>query len=156
MFIYTARFSKKKTVVFLLILAAVLCAVIIAVGCFDRRAQAAEEAFSQAAETNERRIEYLRSFGWEPGAEPVEEQQIVIPKEFSSVYDEYNKIQLSQGFDLSDYAGLDAVRYTYEILNYPDYTGKVFGDLILCNGRIIAGDIHASALDGFMHGLEMP
>ena len=155
MFIYTAKFSKKKAVIFLLLLAVVLCLIIVLAGHHDME-KSADDAFSQAAETNERRVEYLNSFGWEVSDEPVEEQQIVIPKEFSSVYDEYNEIQKKQGFDLADYAGLDAVRYTYEVRNYPDYSGRVCANLILYKGRVIAGDIQATALDGFIHGLEMP
>ncbi|MEG2643565.1 MAG: DUF4830 domain-containing protein, partial [Eubacterium sp.] len=75
--------------------------------------------------------------------------------EFSPVYDAYNKLQISQGYDLSEYCGLEAKIYTYSIVNYSGYTGKVVADLYVRNGEIIGGDVHSLALDGFMHGLKM-
>lgn len=155
MFIFTAKFSLKKAVVGLILLCVVVCGIIFAVGKF-KGMQSDGMTASLVADTNEKRVEYLNSFGWEISAEPCEEQAILIPTEFSSVYKEYNNIQLEQGFDLTDYAGLDATRYTYEVYNYPGYSSKVLADLVIYDGRIIAGDVRATALDGFIQGLKMP
>lgn len=155
MFIYTMKFTKKKAVIFLILLGLFLCAIIAIAGHIDRAKELAAGSYP-AAETNEQRIKYLSAYGWEVEPEPVQEQEVLIPKEFSDVYTEYNALQLSQGFDLTDYAGLEAVRYTYIVTNYPDYSGKVFADILVRKGMVIAGDIQSAALDGFMHGFKMP
>lgn len=154
MFIFTAKLNKKKAVLSLILLAVILCAVIVLVGRHDRAA--ANATADLLAKTNEQRVAYLESFGWEVETAPVETQSIVIPRQFPAVYEEYNKIQKDQGFDLEDYGGLEATRYTYKVLNYPDYNGDVFADLIIYKNCIIAADIHSITLDGFIHGVEFP
>ncbi len=111
---------------------------------------------TSVVKTNKERVEFLTSLGWEVSKEPIEEQVITIPKEFDDVYTQYNDIQKKQGFDLSEYSGLEATRYTYEVKNYPDTNEKVVADIIVYRNKIIAGDIQSTAMDGFMAGLEFP
>ncbi len=108
------------------------------------------------ARSNEERITYLKTYGWEVGSEPLEISEVAIPVEFGKVYQEYNKIQKKQGFDLSDYAGRKVRRYTYEVTNYPDYPEDIRANLLVCEGVIIGGDICSIRLDGFMHGFARP
>jgi hypothetical protein len=42
------------------------------------------------------------------------------------------------------------------VLNYPDYDDTVVADIIVYNNMVIGGDIQATAMDGFMSGLEFP
>ena len=42
----------------------------------------------------------------------------IIPKQFSEIYKQYNELQLSCGYDLSGFCGMEATVYTYEIQNY--------------------------------------
>ena len=102
----------------------------------------------------EDRVEFLRSCGWEVDPDTEEEQIIHIPEVFSPVYEDYNALQLQQGYDLTDYAGRDCELYTYSVTNYPDETQTVLANLYLYRGRVIGGDIHATNLDGFMIGLR--
>jgi len=155
MVFYTAKFSKGKAVIALLLLGVVLVAIILLAG--GQLGKAAETAaLSAVVKDNDDRVGYLASFGWEVDGEPVDEQTITIPHDFSDVYGDYNAIQLEQGFDLRNYAGREAVRYTYEVKNYPSTSEKVYADIIVFRQKVIAGDIQSAALDGFMHGLRRP
>ena len=153
MFIFTAKFNRKKAVALVLILGLILAAVIVIAGKLSGGGAADS---LPAPDSNEGRIAYLESFGWQVSAQPVECRDVIIPREFPEVYSEYNALQLEQGFDLRDYAGMDAVRYTYAVLNYPDRPTGVVADIIVCQGCVIAGDVQSFALDGFMHGLAYP
>lgn len=102
----------------------------------------------------EDRVTYLQSCGWEVDPATEEAQIIHIPEVFSPVYEDYNALQLQQGFDLLDYAGRDCTLYTYSVTNYPDESQTVLANLYLYKGRVIGGDIHSTNLDGFMIGLK--
>lgn len=104
--------------------------------------------------TNEQRIEFLRQFGWESGNDCIEETEIKIPADFDKIMKAYNEVQKAQGFNLDSYKGKTAMRYTYEITNYPDYEGRVFANIIIYKNRVIGGDICSSDVNGFIHGFE--
>ena len=50
-------------------------------------------------------LAFISNFGWEIRSEPDEIREIIIPVEFDDVYNKYNEIQLSQGYDLREYSG---------------------------------------------------
>ena len=152
MFIITAKMSKAKAVIFVLLLAVVLCCIVLCAG--SKSADAG--AFETVVKNNEQRVSFLNSLGWEVEAEPLDEQSVIIPLTFSEVYAEYNELQMSQGFDLSEFCGCEATRYTYAVTNYPEASGSVVADMIVYRNRIIAGDIQSTSLGGFMHGFEFP
>ena len=158
MFILTAKLSKKKAIVAVLILALILIAIILIAGRAGQKNNNASEtsALSAVVKTNEDRVRYLNSLGWEVEEKPLEEQKVIIPREFNDIYERYNDLQKMQGFDLSKYGGLEATRYTYKVLNFPDAKGLVVADIIVYRNRVIAGDIQSNALDGFMVGLKYP
>ena len=98
--------------------------------------------------------EFLKSYGWETG-EIIEEEKIKIPLEFDTIYSDYNELQKQAGLDLLEYRGKDAVRYTYEIKNFPyDTSSKVRANVIVVGERIVAGDIMTVELGGFMYSLN--
>lgn len=107
------------------------------------------------AKTNQQRVEFLSQFGWTVQEEPDEILEVVIPKEFDEVYQQYNEIQKAQGCDLEKYAGKRCKRYSYNITNYPDHPENIHGNLIVYNGKIIGGDVCSLELDGFMHGFAI-
>jgi len=159
MFIFTAKFNKRKAVLAVLLLAAVLIAIVLIAGSISRsKSLKAKEAsaLSAVVKTNEQRVKYLNSLGWDVDVNPIEEQKVVIPRKFTDVYERYNEIQKAQGFDLSKFGGVEARRYTYKVLNYPDYKGNVVADIIVYRNEIIAGDVQSNAFDGFMVGLKYP
>lgn len=156
MFIFTTKFNKKKAIVAVLVLAAILIAIILIAASNDRANAEETAALSAVVKNNDQRINYLKALGWEVDKTALEEQNIVIPRDFSDVYKKYNEIQLAQGFDLSKYGGIEATRYTYKVLNFPGTSGNVVADIIVYRNEIIAGDVQSNALDGFMVGLEFP
>jgi hypothetical protein len=156
MFIFTAKFNKKKAVAAVLILAVILIAIILIAGTLGKDNSKETAALSAVVKNNEQRVAYLNSLGWEVEAEPIEEQAVVIPREFTTVYKDYNELQIAQGFDLTKYGGIEATRYTYKVLNYPNVSGNVVADIIVYRSEVIAGDVQSNSLDGFMVGLKYP
>ena len=105
------------------------------------------------AATTEDRTGFLADCGWAVDPASEEAQVIHIPEAFPPVFEDYNELQLQQGWDLYDYAGRDCDLYTYAVTNWPDESQTVLANLYVYRGRIIGGDIHSTNLDGFMIGL---
>lgn len=106
--------------------------------------------------TPEAIIEFLGDNGYTVSS-PVT-KKVTIPSEFSDVYENYNKLQKEQGFDLSKYKGETAVSYTFTVIGYVDENGEtqsnVQAHVLVCDGKIIGGDIASTELDGFMTGIR--
>ena len=109
-----------------------------------------------AAATNEQRVAYLNSLGWQVEPEPVKTQQVTVPAAPSEVFLRYNELQVSQGYDLLQYSGQELPRYVYQVTNYPDSSGTYYATLLVKDGQIVGADIASSAKNGVMHGLKMP
>lgn len=150
MFVFTLKWNKKTVLLIIIAAAIILCSLIVSIGNSGNNSSAA----AAKVKTNEDRVKFLESIGWEVDLNPIQENNIIIPKEFSDVYKTYNRLQLDQGYDLSKYCGLEATVYTYNITNYSGYIGDVVADLYVLNYEVIGGDVHSLALDGFMHGLR--
>lgn len=116
MVIMTAKLSKGKLLAALLILVVLIVATIAI--CTGESSAPPQTGPNVTAATNEDRLAFLSGFGWNVSVDPVDTQQVRIPDQPSEVFDRYNDLQKSQGFDLSQYAGQTATRYVYEILNY--------------------------------------
>ena len=153
MFIFTAKFNKRKAVMIILSIAVLLCAIILIAGSLSRDSTKATKISSENLKSNEERIAYLNDLGWEVEKTPMDTQEIVIPRQFTGVYEDYVKLQNEQGFTLEKYGGMKAIRYTYKILNYPGNDDTIVADMIIYGTTLIAGDIQSTALDGFMIGL---
>ena len=153
MFIITAKFSKKKALLIVLAIAVALTTIILLAGRRDQHNLENPDAQNREVHTEQDIIAYLEHLGWQAAPQPLEVQEIIIPREFDHVFEAYNQMQISTGFDLSDYKGMPALRYTYEILNHPDQPQGVVADILIVNNRIIGGDIQSIHLDGFIHGL---
>lgn len=137
--------NRKNAVIFLIIAAALMVAAVIAVSSYS-----AEMINAGDIEGRER---YLNSFGWEIDLSSEECREITLPREFDGIMEDYAKMQSEQGFKLYDYAGLDCKQYTYTVTNY-EYDCPVYATLYVRGRRVIAGDIHSAAIDGFMHGIK--
>ena len=105
-------------------------------------------------DSTEARVEYLAGLGWEVDAGSETARTVTLPDEVSGVIAQYNALQKQQGFDLEPYAGKEIESYTYELMNYPNGEEGVVAQLFVYKGRAIAGDIHSSALVGFMHSIK--
>ena len=104
--------------------------------------------------TEEDRVDFLKQFGWEVKAEPVEVCEVTIPAEFDKIFTGYNEIQKRQGLDLSDYKKKKVMRYTYEVTNYEGEEGVVYANILVYRKRVIGGDICSADVKGFIHGFE--
>ena len=105
---------------------------------------------------NKDNIEFLRSYGWEVKKKPLEKIDVIIPKEFDEVYENYNKIQLEAGLNLENYKGKKGTRYTYEVTNYPEnLSDTVRANIIIIDNTPVAGDIMTTNINGFMHSLYL-
>lgn len=94
--------------------------------------------------------EYLASFGFS-FEEPVKDK-ITVPYVFEAVYENYNAIQRSQGFDLSKYKGKTLTRYTYQLLE--ENRDDRFAEILLCGDLIVGADIYSVGFDGEMTALK--
>lgn len=102
--------------------------------------------------TNNERIAYIQSFGWDTGAVPDKVNEIRIPTRFDDAYTQYNAIQKEQGFDLRKYRAYTAMKYTYSIKNYDnaDPVVPIYANLIVIDGEIVGADISSAAANGFV------
>ena len=97
---------------------------------------------------------FLTSMGYECNITTLTMQNAVLPEQFDDTFIAYNSIQLQQNCDLSQYAGKEVTVYTVDILNYPTEPDGVLATVIVYKNRVIGGDIHAAAMDGFMVPLK--
>lgn len=145
MLIWTAKISRKKAVAAVILLGAVMAALILLVG----RSPAEPEAPRPKLTSNEDRVGYLQSLGWEVEPEPIETLQFLLPPELEEPYLSYNELQLRQGFDLRQCCGKQVSRYTYAVTNYPEQSDGVQANLYICEELPAAGDICSSGTNGF-------
>lgn len=158
MVIVSAKVNKRK--VLLGLLAAVCVIVLLAVLLKNADAPAQdipqEQSISMNGGTNEERLAFLESYGWQVDEMPTETQEVRIPQEFNEVFTRYNELQKEQGFDLSEFAGKTAKRYVYAVANYPDGSDGHYATILVHKNKIIGGDVTGSAQNGGIHGFTMP
>lgn len=139
----------NKTVRRILLVAAALVAVVLLAMTVSRSRDREPTLADRPA-----RIEYLSALGFQVDPDSEQRQEILLPRQFDDVLQNYNELQQQQGFDLERFAGQSATLYSYTVTNWPDPTATVIADLYCRAGRPIAGDVHSTALDGFMFGLK--
>lgn len=150
MFVMTAKVNKTKI---LLGLGVIAVTIVLLLGMFggDTPDQPAA-ATAPAADSNDARVKFLADLGWDVTASPTESMQVRIPRASTEVFDRYNELQKSHGYDLSKYAGKTVMRYVYQINNYPGATEPVYATILLHKDRIIGGDITDTAPGGKISG----
>lgn len=155
MFVLSLKISTIKITALLLAIAAVVAAVFYEgndVLYADKvPAQAASQNFD--ASTNAGRTDFLKSYGWTVEAKPLESVEFTIPETFDKVYNNYNVLQKTQGFDLSLYKGKTVRRWTYKVTNYPG-RADMRANVIVFDGKVIGGDVSSVAINGFMQGFS--
>ena len=151
MMVMTAKVDIKKVIVVLAVIA-VLIIGIIALSGEDNTQTAATSAATMAS--NDDRVKFLTELGWEVSTSPTESSQVRIPKDSSEVFDRYNSLQISQGYDLTPYMGKNVMRYVYKVENYPNATEPVYATLLIHKNQIIGGDITDTAAKGLIQGLK--
>ena len=146
----TAKVDLKKILMIVGAVAAVVIGLILLLGNSSDAADTAAPAVSG----NDARVEFLKGFGWEVAASPTESGQVKIPEQPSEVFDRYNQLQKSQGYDLTQYAGKTAMRYVYKVTNYPGATDPVYATVLVYKNQIIGGDITDTSATGVVQGFQ--
>lgn len=149
--VMTAKVDFKKI---LMILAAAAALILAAVLLFGGEPQA--QSTSAAVSTNDGRVQFLKNYGWEVTTSPAQSSQVRIPEQTGGVYHRYNALQQSQGYDLTEYAGKNVMRFVYTVNNYPGATEPVYATLLVYKNKIIGGDITDTAPGGKIHGFQPP
>ncbi|MBE6963842.1 MAG: DUF4830 domain-containing protein [Ruminococcaceae bacterium] len=149
MFIWTARFSKKKAVAAVIAIGLVMAILILLSG----RSHTEDEARQPVLSDNTQRIAYLQSLGWEVEEDPLETLQFLFPETLNASYLAYNELQRLQGFDLTTCCGKQVTRYTYTVTNYPNRPEGVQANLYICEDMAVAGDICCPGESGFQERL---
>ena len=152
MLIMTAKVDKKKIALILAGVAVLIAALIMLFGGGSEATPSAAPSMS----TNDARVKFLTDFGWEVAASPVESGQVRIPEAGSEVFDRYNALQKSQGYDLSEFAGKTVMRYVYKIKNYPGAVDPVYATLLVYKDQVIGGDVTDTSAKGVVRGFKMP
>ena len=151
MMVMTAKVDMKKGLLILAAIAALVLSLILLLGEGDT-AQTAAPAVS----SNDGRVQFLKNLGWDVTTSPVESSQVKIPEDTSEVFERYNALQKSQGYDLSKFAGKKVMRYLYKINNFPGATEPVYATLLVHKNEIIGGDVTNTAAKGQIQGFKMP
>ncbi len=152
MMVMTAKVNPKKIMLALAAVAALVLALILLLGGGQEPAQTS----APAASNNDQRVKFLTDYGWEVTTSPTESSQVKIPDSTSQVFERYNALQKSQGYDLSKFAGKKVMRYVYKINNYPGATEPVYATLLVYKNQIIGGDVTDTAARGKIRGFRMP
>ncbi|MGM9661312.1 MAG: DUF4830 domain-containing protein [Faecousia sp.] len=151
MMVMTAKVNLKKVLLALAAVAALILALIALLGGGESR-----QTSAPVLSNNDARVKFLTDLGWEVTTSPVESSQVKIPAQGSQVFDRYNALQKSQGYDLSKFAGKKVMRYVYKINNFPGATDPVYATLLIYKNEIIGGDVTDSAAKGQIRGFKMP
>jgi len=153
MFIYTVKASKLKFFALLLCSVAVLLTLAAVIPGAEDFGDVAVVTYNYGnIRTNDDRVSFLKSFGYEVETEPLEVKEVKVPEKFDSVYERYNDVQRAQGLNLKRYAGKTAMRYTYRITNYGSPESATYANLLVYDGSIIGGDVCALGENAFIHG----
>ena len=150
MMVMTAKVDMKKILLILGVIAAVILGVVLIFGGDD-----ATPTGTTAVSTNDDRVKFLQNFGWDVTVSPTESSQVRIPAETTEVYDRYNTLQKSQGYDLTPYAGKTVMRYVYKINNFPGATEPVYATVLVYKNQVIGGDVTNTAAKGAIQGFAM-
>ena len=153
MFVMTAKVNKKNII---LALAAAAMLIVMLIMIFGGSGEEATQTAAPSISTNEGRIKFLQSFGWEVASSPTESGQVKVPENASEVFTRYNALQKSQGYDLSRYAGKTVMRYVYKVKNYSNATEPVYATLLIYKDQVIGGDVTDTGAKGVIRGFKMP
>ncbi len=157
MFIYTVKASKLKFFALLICSMAIILTVASVVPKEKDYDSVAVVSYNYSdISTNEDRVQFLSTFGYDVNPTPIEVVSVTIPENFDGVYEKYNDLQRSQGLNLKRFSGVKAKRYTYSITNYEGDAENVVANVLIYNNNIIGGDICKTGSDPFLHGFELP
>ena len=152
MMVMTAKVDIRKVVLILAAVAGVILALILLLRGGTEEPAAATVAPVNTS-SNDSRVQFLKDLGWEVTTSPKESGMVRIPEESTEVFDRYNALQKSVGYDLTPLAGKSVMRYVYKVSNYPGATEPVYATILTYKDKIIGGDITDTSPKGTVQGL---
>jgi len=155
MVIVSAKISKRKLLLGLIVAVCVILLLALLLGKSGEQTALPDGQQNLSGASNEDRLNFLRSYGWEVDPEPAQTQEVRVPQEWNDVFTRYNEMQREQGFDLSTFAGKTAKRYVYTVTNHPDGEGY-YATILVHKDKIIGGDVTSTSRNGRMHGFARP
>lgn len=139
MFVCTVKASSIKFFAAILVSAAVLVGIVSLIPVLDASGKVAVAALDyENISTVEEQVAFLSSLGYRVNPVPVFEGEVVIPEEFDRVFEEYNRIQRSQGLDLEKYRGKSVSRYSYVLVGTEE---PAYATLLIFRDKVVGGDI---------------
>ena len=150
MMVMTAKIDMKKIALILGVVVTAILALILIFGGGEQT----QTTSATPVSNNDARVEFLQKFGWEVTTSPVESGQVRIPENTSDVFERYNMLQKSQGYDLSTYAGKNIMRYVYKIENFSDSQDPVYATVLVYKNQVVGGDITNTAANGKVQGFK--
>ena len=156
MMVMTAKVDKKKIALVVAGIVVLIVGLVLLFGGKDDTPTSATVTTAASVVGNDDRVHFLNGFGWEVTNSPTESSQVRIPEKASEVFDRYNELQKSQGYDLSRYTGQTVMRYVYKVNNYPGATEAVYATLLISKNQVIGGDVTNTAAKGVIQGFKMP
>ncbi len=159
MFVLSVSSKKFKKAIIVTSTVVVLTLSIVLYSCFsddDARAKDAAQ-INTVVDGTAGILEFISDYGWEVMPEPDDVREVVIPAEFDEVYNNYNEIQLAQGYDLEKYAGERVKKWSFTVTNYPGHEEQDYIkiNILVFDAHVIGGDVCSVKLDGFMHGFSV-
>lgn len=149
-----SEFSKTYKAI-LLVAVTFFCVVVIITACFLQKTPKknikCENGEYSAQLSSDNEVELFATQFSKEVDEKVSEKLICIPYEFSDTYEEYNKLQLSQGLDLSKYKGRECTLSVYALKNYTIDYKKAYLTIITLDDTVIGGHISTFEKDGEMY-----
>ena len=92
MLIWTMKFDRKKAAFWVIMAALVIIGIVLLLGTRSQAAPAPSGARpSSSVKSEKARVAYLAECGWKVESPPMKEETVLIPKEFSPVFEEYNE-----------------------------------------------------------------
>ena len=154
MMVMTAKVDMKKILLIIAAVAALVLALILLLG--ESPQDSTTTAVTVSPSSNDGRVQFLKDFGWDVTTSPTQTGQVKIPDQTTEVFERYNNLQKSQGYDLSSYAGKNVMRYVYQVNNYPGTTQPVYATLLVYKDEVIGGDVTDTAAGGKIRGFKKP
>ncbi|MBQ0092536.1 MAG: DUF4830 domain-containing protein [Clostridiales bacterium] len=146
MFVCTVKASSIKFFAAILVSALLLVGIVSIVPIIDVSGKTAIASFDyKNVSSVEEQIVFLTSLGYKVEPSPVFRDEVVIPEEFDSVYEEYNRIQNSQGFDLDKYKGKTVTRYSWMLVGTDSPT---YATMLFYHDKLIGGDLTTMGENG--------
>lgn len=143
MFVYNMRIKPSKKLILVFAVASAVIAVICIACMVSAQSKMPETAtcdelgeYSLCAETAEEQCSFLEQFGLNPDFGGRQVTEITIPNNFNTVYNEYNSLQKTIGFDLGKYKGKIVDMVTYPLKNSDEKAV-----LLVYRGTVIGGHI---------------